>query len=331
MLSGLPVSTITKARGPSAAVAGGPIVQGNRHTLRELTQLVTTLDGFRLLLGCHGSPATRALSIKALPIRERADALEALGGRLMTLPKTEREEANALFVELASQVPELGPVLCFLFVDAPGVVTLADFRAALRKIQGLPEALWSEAMAALGARLLALPETQMWQAIPPFLEFDRQVTQRRLGLHDQLVLAASSEPMRLVQREAELVATGGLAHTAAAMPGENVRLVAQYFGIVQPESIQQLERVAIASAVTAAVHNSESLRVSARRSGIEISADNMTRMTNEAVSPGGAAWNAVYNGRDAQALARSLGIDHDPEAVARLLEAALYAGGLGGY
>ena len=254
------------------------------------------------------------LGLKEMPL----EILQEIAGHASPVDRIELAFAHprALYRVIAEEARAARITI----TDAPGVTTLAGFRALLgngaRSIQGLDrKPLRGEPLAALGARIPRLPANDQQPAIDAFLASAQDIPGPRPALLDALMRAAANGPGGLATREREAVAFDGPA-TVAVEDGENVQAVAQRHGISGPAAITRLERVATFGPAWRAVKGGEDVRVVAQRHGIT-DPEAIARLTEKA------ARVAVRGGENVQVAAQRYRIT-DPEAIADLERAATF-------
>ena len=136
-------------------------------------------------------------------------------------------------------------------IDAHQVHALPQFRALLgpgvdatqhaATVAGLPAALQTPPLAALGGRIMALPPHEQAVAVREFLALASRTREVEFNpmLHE-LSTAARGGAEGLRQRETLLISPAGAA-AAAVQAGENVQQVVRRMAISGPDSIESLE------------------------------------------------------------------------------------------
>jgi DNA-directed RNA polymerase subunit N (RpoN/RPB10) len=205
---------------------------------------------------------------------------------------------------------------CIAVQGAPNVCSLSAFQrlmggqsegldsaASAATVHGLPPPLRAAPLAALGGRIMAMPEHERPAAIRAFLACDPGATQH--GLLTGLRAAACLGPAGLRNREQTLVGERGMAHAAVAN-GDSVQAVARRFAISGPSALESLEWVALPIAYRALTAGA-SVAVVACGLGITSPArrDDLERFATRQIGI-----PAVQAGEAPDAVAERLGVRH---------------------
>ncbi|KAH7113579.1 hypothetical protein EDB81DRAFT_306744 [Dactylonectria macrodidyma] len=219
--------------------------------------------------------------------------------------------------------------LVYLHKKTPKVKALLQFTEALEVAQKIPAKIINLPIFELGLRIPRLPETERQSAQDAWLKVARDLEPKSMELH-YLCLAALygvmnplSAPKLAIQGGIDVVtvaekfgvemeniitleeeAINGLAGLAVR-EGENVRAVAERFGIVGKSSLRKLEVEAINGLAGQAVREGENVQAVTERFGI-VGKSSLYTLEFDAVN--GLAGLAVREGENVQAVAERFGI-----------------------